>query len=199
MTGYLHTTRFTRRKLPHWEVEHPRFFVTVRCARSLPASALGRLKDIHNEVRVISPRSEKHAQLQRSYFLTIEKYLDVAAASFPLANPSAANELVDEFQRLSEWNIKVSHYSILPNHWHAMIVPDSNCRHTLSEIMRRLKGRSARRINLVLGRAGSVWQSEWFDRWMRSDTEHDKCVRYIQENPVKAGITKSIGEHTWTR
>jgi hypothetical protein len=30
--------------------------------------------------------------------------------------------------------------------------------------MRGVKGRTARRINLALGRTGTLWQREWFDR-----------------------------------
>ncbi len=65
--------------------------------------------------------------------------------------------------------------------------------------MRRVKGRSARAINALAGISGRLWQPEWFDRWMRDEAEFEKCVRYIRNNPVKAGLVANVDEHPRTR
>jgi REP element-mobilizing transposase RayT len=65
--------------------------------------------------------------------------------------------------------------------------------------MRGVKGRTARRINLALGRTGMLWQREWFDRWMRDDDEWERSVAYIHQNPVKAGLARSWQDHLWTK
>jgi len=65
--------------------------------------------------------------------------------------------------------------------------------------MKRLKGRTARRIRALLGGRGPVWQREWFDHWMRSDAEWEKCVAYIRNNPVKAGLAPIWSDHRWTQ
>ena len=75
-----------------------------------------------------------------------------------------------------------------PNHWHALLVPEDARAHSLSEVMKRLKGRTARRIRLLLPGIGRFWQGEWFDRWVRDDAEWDRIVTYIRNNPVKAGL-----------
>ena len=100
-----------------------------------------------------------------------------------------------------EWHIAVPHFAIMPNHWHALLVPAPTVdpHHTLAAIMKRLKGRTGKRLRSVLGGRGPVWQREWFDRWIRSDAEHEKIIAYIRHNPVKAGLAQSWEEHPWTQ
>ena len=50
------------------------------------------------------------------------------------------------------------------------------------------KGFSARAINQRLGRRGSLWQDEYWDRLIRSDRHFFKVAACIRENPVKAGL-----------
>jgi putative transposase len=196
VSNYLHTTRFTRGKLPHWEVQGGRYFVTVRCADSLPREAMERLREVISQLHSIESRSEEFAELQRFYFRTLEKYLDAGVGECRLQHACAAERVIAEFDNLREWQVNVPHYVVMPNHWHAMIEPRQSCTRSLAEIIRRLKGRSARTINKALGQAGALWQREWFDRWMRSDQEYERCVRYIQNNPVKAGLPR---QDCWTK
>jgi putative transposase len=123
MSRRLHPTRFTRRKLPHWEVLDGRYFVTVRCADSLPRPAVDRLREIHESRRTIAPNSDQFAALQREYFLSMEKHLDAGHGSCVLARGSVAQIVAAELTALREWGIDVPHFSIMPNHWHAMLVP----------------------------------------------------------------------------
>jgi hypothetical protein len=70
------TIKFTRRHLPHWEVEHAEYFVTVRCADSLPREAVLRLVELHQALAHINPESADFAATQRQLFRTLEKFLD---------------------------------------------------------------------------------------------------------------------------
>jgi REP element-mobilizing transposase RayT len=85
------------------------------------------------------------------------------------------------------------------NHWHALLVPQDSAGRSLSEIRKRLKERTAIRIRTSIGGVGPIWQGEWFDRWVRDETEWTKMVAYVQNNPVKAGLAGAINEHPWTR
>ena len=51
---------------------------------------------------------------------------------------------------------------VMPNHVHMIFIPYE--RYTLSRIMKGLKGKSARMINVERKTFGSVWQNESFDR-----------------------------------
>jgi putative transposase len=194
-----HTLRFMRRHLPHWEVEGGRYFLTVRCADSLPKEAVLRLQELAGAMSAIDPRSEPFAALQRESFRTAEKYLDAGYGSCPLALAKAAKVVCEELVALVDWQIDVPHYSVMPNHWHALLLPSSSCPQSLSTIMKRLKGRTAESIRQLGIGSGPVWQREWFDRWIRDDAEWEKWVGYIRNNPVKAGLVQTWPEHLWTR
>ncbi|HVT73965.1 MAG TPA: transposase [Lacunisphaera sp.] len=157
-----------------------------------------RLQEIHLTLQKIIPKSSQFYALQRQHFLTMEKYLDAGSGSCLLRNRSAAELVVRELTGLSEWLADVPHYSIMPNHWHAILVPQPGCQHSLTEMMKRVKGRSGRSLRQMDHTQGPIWQREWFDRWLRDDSEYDKTVRYIHENPVKAGLVSRWEDHPWT-
>jgi REP element-mobilizing transposase RayT len=59
---------------------------------------------------------------------------------------------------------------------------------TLSDIVQAWKSFSARRINAVLDRRGTLWAPEYFDRAIRDDAHYANVVAYIAMNPVKARL-----------
>ena len=188
-----------RGKLPHWEVEGGRYFVTVRLADSLPDEVVARLQEIHCALAAIEPASDQFAALQRQYFSTMEKYLDAGTGACALRDSHCAQAIVAELAALSGWAVDAPHFTIMPNHWHALLVPRAECVHSLDQVMKRLKGRTAKQLRRVVGGSGAVWQREWFDRWMRDDSECEKTVAYIRNNPVKAGLAARWEDHPWTR
>ena len=197
--SFLHTTRFNRGKLPHWEVEHGRYFITVRFTDSLPRETVLRLQETHLSLSAIPPQSEAFVALQRQYFQTMEKYLDAGTGECLLGDARCAAVVAEEFESLAEWFVDIPHFTIVPNHFHALGVPRSECVHSLAEIMKRVKGRTGKRIREIAGGAGAVWQREWFDRWVRNEAEWEKTVAYIRNNPVKAGLASEWQKHPWTK
>ncbi len=184
---------------PHWEVTHGRYFVTVRQTDSLPLAVVLRLQEIHRTLAAVEPATPQFEQLQRQYFITMEKYLDAGGGSCVLRDPNLALLIADELNSLTDWQVEIPHYTVMPNHWHALVVPGANCSRPLAEIMKRVKGRTALRIRRHLGNTGPFWQREWFDRWMRNEAEFEKTVRYIRANPVKAGLATQWQDHPWTK
>jgi hypothetical protein len=75
----------------------------------------------------------------------------------------------------------------------------SEAKVTLAQALKMLKGWTARKANILLNRTGSFWAPESFERWCRSAEEEDKVKRYIQNNPVKAGLVKSSSAWKWIR
>jgi hypothetical protein len=68
----------------------------------------------------------------------------------------------------------------------------------LAEITGGIKGASAQLINRELDRSGSVWQTESFDRVLRSSESLDAKVAYILDNPVRAGLVSKWDNYAWT-
>jgi len=84
---------------------------------------------------------------------------------------------------------------IMPNHVHVLLLPKTS----LSAITRWVKGSTARQANLILGRTGAAfWQDESFDHRVRNDFELDRIVRYVEYNPVNAGLAGSPEDWAWS-
>ncbi|MBK8549590.1 MAG: transposase [Ignavibacteria bacterium] len=78
-------------------------------------------------------------------------------------------------------------YSIMSNHVHIMFKLIKGNK-GLSKIMQSIKRISATRSNKILGRTGTFWQDESFDRLIRNEKEFLAVLRYVLNNPVKAGL-----------
>ena len=85
------------------------------------------------------------------------------------------------------YSFKLLSFVIMPDHFHAIIVPDP--RNKIPDVMRYIKGRHARLANKAQGGAGAVWQDSFHDHGIRDEESLWQIVRYIEDNPVAAGLT----------
>ena len=123
--------------------------------------------------------------------------------------------VADAFHHLDEQAYRLHAYSIMSNHAHAAFTlllnertvhkkPDSirtefvSTDPTLSAIMKSLKGFTAREANKLLDRKGTFWQAESYDREIRDDIEFWRVIRYILNNPVKAGLVRDWHQYPFS-
>jgi len=74
---------------------------------------------------------------------------------------------------------------IMPNHVHVMI---ELWEATLPGIIKSWKSFTGRMANRLLQREGPFWQEEYWDRFVREEGHFWRALRYIENNPVKAGL-----------
>lgn len=168
----------SRGYLPHWEAGEVPQSITFRLADSLPKDVLERWK---NELAHLP---DDEAATKRR--IRIERALDSGHGHGSL-RLSAVAELVEntllhddgELYRLHAW-------TIMPNHVHVLATPLGE--HSLSEILQAWKSITSRRANTILGRTGSFWAPEYFDRVVRDEEHYSNTVAYIAINPVRAGL-----------
>ncbi|HWZ76207.1 MAG TPA: transposase [Candidatus Sulfotelmatobacter sp.] len=89
---------------------------------------------------------------------------------------------------------------IMPDHAHLLFTarPDAErWTFALPEILRAIKGTSARSINILLGRRGSVWQDESFDHVLRGNESLLETVEYIRQNPLRKGLVSKPEDYPW--
>jgi len=103
------------------------------------------------------------------------------------------------FGRRQQWYYLLS-FVIMPDHMHLIIIPrDRN----ISECMKSIKGFSARRINSVLDRKGSIWQNGFYDYILDNEEKVLSRIRYIEDNPVRKGMVSCPEDYhyssTWYR
>jgi REP element-mobilizing transposase RayT len=74
----------------------------------------------------------------------------------------------------------------MPNHVHALIEVFAG--HPTHSVVQRWKAFSARQTNVLLGRTGTLWQTDFYDRFIRDEGHYATAVDYIERNPVKARL-----------
>jgi REP element-mobilizing transposase RayT len=91
--------------------------------------------------------------------------------------------------------------TVMPDHVHMIFTPLVNQTalevYSLAEIMDATKGASAHKINRELGHQGKVWQTESFDRVLRSSESLDQKIAYLLENPVRQGLVVRWEDYPW--
>jgi len=88
----------------------------------------------------------------------------------------------------------------MPEHVHLLMTPlrdPQGNMFCLSEILRGIKGASARSVNQLLGGSGPLWQEESFDHVLRSEESFQQKIEYIRQNPVRRGLVKTPEEYRW--
>ena len=113
-----------------------------------------------------------------------------------LGQPNVADLVSAQIHRGAEERLyELYAWVVMANHVHLLLRPLIKS----SEALRRIKGRSAREANLKLCRTGEpFWQAESYDHWIRNDEEMSRVIRYIENNPVSAGLTTQAKDYRWS-
>jgi putative DNA methylase len=83
----------------------------------------------------------------------------------------------------------------MPNHVHALIEVWQT---PLGTILKGWKSYTSKVANKILGCGGTFWQDDYFDRYIRDEDHYRRVVRYIENNPVKAGLVRMPAEWPWS-
>jgi hypothetical protein len=114
------TTAFWVGRLPHWEVEDGRYFVTLHLAGAIPVEGRQRLRSLSEQSRAIEHKdSPEWLTLQRMIFREMEQWLDRAEWNPKLQHPQVAAMMVEAIEhrsRRNDW--QVYEYVIMPTHLH---------------------------------------------------------------------------------
>jgi putative transposase len=173
---------FHRRRLPHLHQINQPIFITWRLHGSLPAN------------RIFPAASLTSGQA----FAVMDRLLDEAKTGPTHLRQAAIAQIV---VIAIHYNAEVlKHYEthayvLMPNHVHLLITP----RIPLPKLTKSLKSITAKRANQVLGLSGApFWQNESYDHLVRSAEEFNNIRRYIENNPIKAGLAINAAELLWS-
>lgn len=87
-------------------------------------------------------------------------------------------------------------WCVMPNHVHAMIETTSG--HPLERVIHSWKSYTAKEANRILRRRATFWQPEYHDRFIRDDDHYGNVLRYIELNPVIAGLVARPEDWRWS-
>ncbi len=169
-----------RRRLPHIHPDGAHLFVTWRLHGSLPVAP--------PDVIYATPG---HA------FAAEDRALGEGHGWLWLSDTRVARQMVEAIRNGESRKqlYELQAWVVMPNHVHMLMLPHV----ALPQITHWIKGRTAREANLLLGRTGEpFWQDESYDHWVRNEREFQRIVKYIEENPVSAGLVTKPEDWPWS-
>jgi putative transposase len=187
------------RQLPHWRALGRCYFTTFRLRDSLPATVLEQMKaeakawqERHTESTRLHdgklPPAEWSAwqEFQQVQMRKLEMILDEGRGECLLRHSEHQQPLIEALHFFEGTRCEMLAYAIMPNHVHVLCRPLGE--HAMENLCRAWKRHSADRIHRRLGRSGSLWQEESFDRLIRDADHYIRAVRYIAKNPFLAHL-----------
>jgi len=86
-------------------------------------------------------------------------------------------------------------YCLMTNHIHLIVVPHAD--DGLQKVLKPLHMRYAQRVNRAHGWKGHLWQGRFFSSPL-DDSYVWSAVRYVERNPVRAGMVKRAEDYCWS-
>ncbi len=169
--------------LPHFDAPDVRQFLTFQLADAFPVKRRGEWQSFLAENATSANRRK------------IEAWLDRGCGECWLRRPAAADAVQQTLRSGDGRNHRLLAWVIMPNHIHAVVqvgeIP-------LSRLIERWKGTTARRCNELLARQGKFWQADYFDTLIRDESHLKRAIRYVEQNPVKAGLATTTRQWRWS-
>ncbi len=95
-----------------------------------------------------------------------------------------------------KYRCQIHSYVLMTNHVHLLVTPsDETC---LSKVMQSVGRRYVEWINTIYNRTGTLWEGRYKVSLVGSDDYVLSCYRYIELNPVRAGMVECPGEYVWS-
>ena len=170
----------SRGYLPHFDGRPTPQFITFHLADSIPHKVIDRWKQ---ELKSIAYLDEKLCLQKR-----IERYLDQGYGQAFLKVAEVARMVQDSLLKFDGARYRLFAWVVMPNHVHTLMSRFDESE--LRNILHSIKSYTAHEANKILGRVGQFWIEDYFDRFMRNQRHFERTVRYIENNPVKAGLCR---------
>ncbi|MBK9734493.1 MAG: HsdR family type I site-specific deoxyribonuclease [Saprospiraceae bacterium] len=193
-TNYGYPEEWHKRNLPHRNKEGLIQSITFRLADSLAQSVLATLEE---ELKHLS--GEKRDVEKRKKY---EYWLDKGVGCCALAKREMAEVMQEALLHHDGEKYDLLAWSIMPNHVHVLIKTTGD----LVRIVQSWKSYTGKwalannkKYNLGIDKdATQFWMPEYWDRFIRDEDHFNNAVRYILNNPVKAGLEKDHIAYIYT-
>ncbi len=95
-----------------------------------------------------------------------------------------------------EHGVAIHAYVLMDNHVHLLVSPDHLM--AVPRMMQSLGRRYVGRFNFLHERSGTLWEGRYKAALVDSETYLFTCHRYIELNPVRAGMVASPRDYRWS-
>jgi len=87
-------------------------------------------------------------------------------------------------------------YCLMTNHVHLLLTPSSL--HSCALLMRNLGQRYVQYFNRRYNHSGTLWEGRFHSCLVDSASYILACYRYIERNPVRAGMVQALADYRWS-
>ncbi|MBU2539173.1 MAG: transposase [Proteobacteria bacterium] len=96
-----------------------------------------------------------------------------------------------------QFGCRVYAYCLMTNHVHLVVDPGEDVE-SIALLMKRVAGRQTRYVNRLEKRTGSLWEGRYKSSPISSKEYLLACCRYIELNPLRAGIVSTPADYKWS-
>jgi len=126
----------------------------------------------------------------------IARYEDAGHGACWLRDERIASLVENALLHFDAQRYRLIAWCVMPNHVHALI--ETFDVWPLAGIVHSWKSYTAHTANEILRRSGDFWFREYHDRFIRDDRHFVNALRYIEANPVKAGLVERKEDWRWS-
>jgi putative transposase len=94
------------------------------------------------------------------------------------------------------YGLDVHTFTLMTNHVHLFVTPQRG--RALPRTMKDVGHRYGKYFNKKYRRSGTLWNGRYRGKPVRDFTYALTCMRYIEQNPVRAGMAPAPGEYPWS-
>ena len=99
-------------------------------------------------------------------------------------------------EALTEFDCALHAYVLMTNHVHLLLTPRNA--DVVPKLIISLGRRYVQYVNRSYRRTGTLWDSRYKSSLVQAETYLLACQRYIELNPVRAGMVEEPGHYRWT-
>lgn len=168
----------THGSLPHWSQRQKIYAITFRLGDAIPTDVIEKYMFECDQCS-----TDELLKGQREIMLhnKMMEYMDACHGECLLKYAATRVIIEEAFEYLSKYKCNIHAYVIMPNHVHILL--DAFHGETVQSIMHTLKRYTSLKINKLWHRSGKLWQREYFDRIIRSESHYAHAITYIRNNP----------------
>jgi putative transposase len=94
------------------------------------------------------------------------------------------------------YGCEIHAYALMTNHVHVLATP--KLPNAVSRLMQSIGRRYVQYVNRTYRRSGTLWEGRFKASLVNAEEYLLLCYRYIELNPVRAGMVQDPGEYVWS-
>jgi REP element-mobilizing transposase RayT len=183
--------RRTRGRLPHWTAADATYFVTFRLFDSLPKELVDRFVfERRNIIQTAKQMRRELSDAERNRLhqlrIQIDSYLDQSHGKCYMRDEAIASMVAGALQYFEGVRYHLLAWCVMPNHVHSVVQLLENWE--LKQVLHSWKSFTAHQAVQKYHCSKPFWQVESYDHIVRTETELERAITYVENNPIAAGL-----------